>query len=208
VDRIPLRYLLITQILLLSSLAFAADKPASCELAGKSVVSHSPSRLAQVSNVGLIEITCVVHVQHVPAGTAGSRSLLRVATVAYQVLPDGSKKPVPSETNQTGGGSDTETQLVYFTFHIPLEPAEREAEANRIAAWVEKSMAPQQITEETHQRTLERIRTIIGQHRVGHFQVECHMLDGDHLVGVAVIELEVLFKGRLSDLSLRGFSPA
>jgi len=53
-----LRYLLVTPLVLLSSLAFAGDKPASCELVGKSVESRSSSGLAQVSNLGDIQITC------------------------------------------------------------------------------------------------------------------------------------------------------
>jgi hypothetical protein len=203
-----LRYLLITQLLLLSSVAFAGDKPASCELVGKSVVSRSSSGLAQVSNLGDIQITCSVPARPFSTTAGESRSLLKVATVAHQILPDGSKKLVRSETNQTGGGSDTEAESVYFYVHIPLEPVERDAEANRYLAKLEKSMPSQQITEEAHQRALERIREVVYQHRVGHFQVECRILDGDRVMGVAVVELEVLFKGRFSDAGLPGFSPA
>ena len=201
-----MRYLLTTQLLLLSSLAFAADQPASCELVGKSVVSRSSSGLAQVSNLGDIQITCSVPAR--PYSWGESRSLLNIATVAYQILPDGSKKLVPSETNKTGGGYDTEAESVYFHVHIPLELAERDAEANRYLAKVEKAMPPEQITEEAHRRMLERLREFVYQHRVGHFQVECRILDGARVVGVAVVELEVLFKGRFSDVGLPGFSPA
>jgi hypothetical protein len=202
-----LRYLLIIQLLLLSSGAFAGDKPASCELAGKSVVSRSSSGLAQVSNLGDIQITCSVPARPFPTEAGESRSLLKVATVAYQILPDGDQKVVPSETNQTGGGSDSEAESVYFHFHIPLESAERDEEAHRIVAWVEKSMPSEQITEEAHQRALERARKFVGQHRVGHFQVECRILDGDRVMGVAVVELEVLFKGRFSDVGLHTSPP-
>jgi hypothetical protein len=118
-----LRYLLITQLVLLSSVAFAGDKPASCELVGKSVVSCSSSGLAQVSNLGLIQIECHVPARPFPTKPDVARYFLKVATVAYQILPDGSKKLVPSETNQTGGGSDTESESVYFYVHIPLESA-------------------------------------------------------------------------------------
>jgi hypothetical protein len=203
-----LRYLPITQLLLLSSVAFAADKPASCELVGKSVVSRSSSGLAQVSNLGDIQITCNVPPRPFLTKAGESRSLLKVATVAYQILPDGSKKFVPAETSRTGGGSNTEAESVYFYVHIPLESAERDAEARRYLAKLEKSMPSDQITEETHQRMLERIRELVYQHRVGHFQVECRMLDGDRVMGVGVIELEVLFKGRFSDAGLPGSSPA
>jgi hypothetical protein len=188
--------------------AFAGDKPASCELVGKSVVSRSSSGLAQVTNLGDIQITCSVAARPFAPEAGGSRSLLKVITVAYQILQDGSKKLVPSETNQTGGGYGTEAESVYFHVHIPLEPAERDAEANRLLTKVEKSMPPEQITEQTHKLALERLREFVYQHRVGHFEVECRILDGDRVMGVAVVELEVLFKGRFSDAGLPGFSPA
>lgn len=178
-------------------MAFAGDRPASCELAAKSVLSRSSSGLAQVSNLGDIQITCSVPAR--PYSWGESRSPLKIATVAYQVLPDGSKKLVPSETKQPGGSYATEVESVFFHFHIPLEPAERDAEANRLLAKVEKSMPSEQVTEEAHQRAVERIREVIGQHRVGHFQVECRILNGDRVMGVAVVELEVLFRGRFSD---------
>ena len=111
--------------------------------------------------------------------------------MAYQVLPDGNKKLVPSETNQTGGSYDSEAESVYFQVHIPLEPAERDVEANRIVAWLEKSIPPEQITEEAHQRALERAREFVDQHSAGHFQVECRILNGDRVMGVGVVELEV-----------------
>ena len=115
---------------------------------------------------------------------------------------------MPSETNQTGGSYATEVESVFFQFHIPLEPAERDAEASRILAKIEKSMPSEQVTEEAHQRALERLREFVRQHRVGHFEVECRILDGNRVMGVAVIELEVLFKGRYFDAGLTGFSPA
>jgi hypothetical protein len=33
-------------------------------------------------------------------------------------------------------------------------------------------------------------------------------MDGDRVMGVAVVELEILFKGRFSDSGLPGVSPA
>jgi hypothetical protein len=202
-----LRYLLITQLMLLSSVAFGGDKPASCELVGKSIVSRSSSGLAQVSNLGLIQIECHVPVRPFPTKPDGSRYLLKVATVAYQISLDGSKKLVPSEANQTGGGYDTETESVYFYAHIPLDPAERDDEARRFLAKIEKSVAREQITEEENQRMLEWAREVVNPERVGRFRLECRVLDGDHVIGVGVIELEVLFKGRVSEVGLPGFSP-
>jgi hypothetical protein len=202
-----LRYLLITQLMLLSSVAFAGDRPASCELVGKSVVNRSSSGLAQVSNLGLIEIECHVPARPFPTKPGEARYVLRVVTVAYQIFPDGSKKPVPSEVIQTGAGYDTEAEWADFDAHIPLEPAERDDEARRFVARIEKSMAPEQITEESHQQMLKRVREFVDPHRVGHFQLECRVLDGDRIIGVGVVELEVLFKGRVSDFGLPASPP-
>jgi hypothetical protein len=193
--------------MLLSSVAFAGDRPASCELVGKSVVSRSSSGLAQVSNLGLIQIECHVPARPFPTKPGEARYLLKVATVAYQISPDGSKKLVSSEVNQTGGGYDTETESVFFDAHIPLETTERDDEARRFVARIEKSMAPEQITEEGHQQMLKRAREFVDPHRVGHFQVECRVLDGDRIIGLGVVELEVLFKGRVSDFGLPASPP-
>ena len=48
-----MKYYMIVAILLLSSLAFAANKQASCVIDGKSILSGSPSGVPQVSNLGL-----------------------------------------------------------------------------------------------------------------------------------------------------------
>jgi len=166
---------------------------------GKGVVSHSSSGLAQISNLGEIQISCSVPARTFPPQGSENRKPLQATTVTYQVLSDGSKKLVPSEEHQTGGGFDKVAESVYFYVHIPLEPAERDAEATRYLAKLEKSMPSQQITDEVHQRALQGLRELVYQHRVGHFQVECRILDGDRVLGVAVVELEVLFKGRFSD---------
>lgn len=206
--------MLIAQLLLLSTAAFGGDKPASCEPASKSIVSRSSSGLAQVSNLGDIQITCRVPARPSPTKPGGeSRKGLRAATTVYKISPDGSKKLVPSEVHQTGGGGggfglDPEPEYVDFYLHIPLESAERDAEARRYLAKIEKSRTPGQIAEEVHQRALEGIRELVYQHRVGHFQVECRILDGDHMMGVGVVELEVLFKGRFSDVGLPAQPPA
>jgi hypothetical protein len=114
--------------------------------------------------------------------------------------------------HQFGGGGglgpDPGTEWIDFYIHIPLEPAERDAEARNYLANVEKSMSPEQITEEAHQRRLERVREFVYQHRVGHFQVECRISDGDRVMGVGVVEFEVLFKGRFSEIGLPGAPPA
>jgi len=68
-------------------------------------------------------------------------------------------------------------------------------------------MAQEEITEQAHQRALDRTRDFVYQHRVGHFQVECHILDGDRVVGIGIVELDVLFKGRFSDVELSASPP-
>ncbi|PYX91768.1 MAG: hypothetical protein DMG71_19445, partial [Acidobacteria bacterium] len=120
---------------------------------------------------------------------------------------DGNKKQVPSEEHQTGAGGSGPEEWVIFYAHIPLQPAERDDEARRYLARLEKSMAPQQITEEARQRALEGTRELVYQHRVGHFQVECRILDGHRVMGIGVVELEVLFKGRFSDVGLPASPP-
>jgi hypothetical protein len=204
-----LRYVLITQLLLLSSVAFGGDKPASCELARESIVSRSSSGLAQVSNLGDIEIICRVPARPFPPKPGENRNGLRAATAAYEISPNLSKKSVPSEAHESGGGfgPDPEGEWVDFYVHIPLGSAERDAEIRRYLAKIEKSMAPEQITEEAHQRALEWTRELFYQHRVGHFQVECRISDGDRVIGVGVVELEVLFKGRFSEVGLPASPP-
>jgi hypothetical protein len=197
------------QLLLLSSLAFGGEKPASCELASKSIVSRSSSGLAQVSNLGDIEITCRVRARPFPIKPGESRNGLRAATTAYEISPDGSRKSVPSEVHESGGGfgPDPEREWIDFYVHIPLDSAERDAEVRRYLAKLEKSMAPEQITKEVHQRALGQTRKLVYQHRVGHFQVECRILDGDRVMGVGTVELEVLLKGRFSDVGLSASPP-
>ena len=202
------------QLLVLSSLAFGADKPASCEIASKSIVSRSSSGLAQVSNLGDIQVTCRVPARTSPIKPGEVRYGLRATTTAYKISPQGSRRLVPSEVHQSGGGKggfgpnqEPETEWVLFFVHIPLESAECDAEARRYLAKLEKSM-PAQITAEGHLRALERIREFVFQHRVGHFQVECRVLDGDRVMGLGIVEFEVLFKGRFSDVGLPASPPA
>jgi hypothetical protein len=205
----PLRHTLIAQLLLLSSVAWGGDKPVSCELASKSIIGRSSSGIAQVSNLGDIEITCSVPARPFPTKPGESRNGLRAATTAYEVPSDGSKKSVPSEVHESGGGfgPDPEREWVDFYVHIPLESAERDAEVRRYLAKLEKSLEPEQITKEAHQRALERTRDLVYQHRLGHFQVECRISDGDRVIGVAFVELEVLFKGRFSEVGLPASPP-
>ena len=142
---------IILALLLLPPAAFGGDKPASCELALQSIVSRSSSRLAQVSNVGDIQITCRVPARPFPTKPGTNRSGLRVMTSAYKVSQDGSRELVPSEVHQYGGGGggfgpNPDPEWVAFYIHIPLEPTERDAEVRRFLAKLEKSMAPKEFT--------------------------------------------------------------
>ena len=41
----------------------------------------------------------------------------------------------------------------------------------------------------------------------GHFELDCRVLDGSRVMGADSVELEVLFKGRFSDVGLPGSPP-
>lgn len=205
-----MRYKLLAQVLLFSSVALGADKSASCELASKNIISRNSSGIGQVSNLADIQITCRVPARPLPTKPGDSRNGLTAASTAY-IFSDGGKKLVPSEVLQAGGGRSgpgSEIEWVDFYLHIPLEPAERDIEAHRYLAKLEKSIPPDQITARSHQRALDRIRELVYQHRVGKFQVECRVMDGDRVIGVGVVEVEVLFKGRFSDIGLPAAPPA
>src|ERR1022692_1133259 len=72
--------MLMAQLLLLSSVAFGGDKPASCELASKGIVSRSSSGLAQVSNLGDIQIACRVPARPFPTKPGETHIGLRAAS--------------------------------------------------------------------------------------------------------------------------------
>jgi hypothetical protein len=208
-----LRYIILAQILLSASVTFASDIRPSCELAKESILGQSSSGLAQVSNLGSIRIRCRIPARPFPSKPGESRNGLTAATTAYEISADGSKKLVPSEVSVFGYGfgPDPEPEYVDFYVHIPLDPAEADAEARRYLAKVEASMTPEQKTQipkDAWEGGLERLRQAVYQHRVGHFQVDCRVLDGSRVMGADVVELEVLFKRRFSDIGLPGWSPA
>jgi hypothetical protein len=211
-----MRYIILAQILLSASVTLASDIRPSCELAKESILGQSSSGLAQVSNLGSIRIRCRIPARPFPTKPSESRNGLTVATTAYEISPDGSKKLVPSEVHVFGGGGDgfgpdPEPEYVDFYVHIPLDFAEADAEARRYLAKLEASMTPEQKTQipkDAWERGLVRLRQAVYQHRVGRFQVDCRVLDGSRAMGADVVELEVLFKGRFSDIGLPGWSPA
>jgi hypothetical protein len=198
--------MVLATLLILSSWgAFGADQqPASCELATKSIMSRSESGLAQVGNLGDIQIRCSVAARPVPPKPGENRKMLNPKTVAYQIFANDSKKSVPSETHPTGGGFDGDTQAewVDFYLHLPLDASELDEEAQRFLAKLEQSMPAGERSGDEHQQAMERVRQMVWQHRAGHFQVDCDIMDGDRVIGVGVVELEVLFKGRFSDVVL------
>src|SRR5271170_196025 len=102
-----MRHMPIAQLLFplfLPLMASGAEKPATCELASKSIVSRSASGVAQVSNLGDIEITCRVPARPFPTKPGESHNALRATTTSYKISPDGSKELVVSEVRSVGGG--------------------------------------------------------------------------------------------------------
>lgn len=195
-----MRYFVL-QFLLLSSLALAEQGPASCEIAHRSVVSKTASGIAQVGNLGLIQIRCQVSARAFPTKTGTFRNGLKADATVYELSADGARKPVPSEVNATGGGSGGGKEWVDFYVHVPLDAAERDAEIRRYIANLEKSEPNAHF--QAHIRHLqnnpEALGAMITQNRAGRFYVECRVLDGEAVIGVGSIDLEVLFTGRFSD---------
>jgi hypothetical protein len=211
-----LRYIILAYLLLSASITFASDMRPSCELAKDSILSRSFSGVAQVSNVGDIRIKCRIPARPFPTKPGERRNGLTAATTAYEVSADGSKKLVPSEVHVFGGGGDgsgvnPESEYVDFDLHIPLDSAETDAEALRYLAKLEASMTPEQkaqFTEDAQKKALENLRPLVYQHRIGHFQVNCRVLDGSRVIGSDIVEIEVVFKGRFSDIGLPASPPA
>lgn len=203
-------FALLAQLLLLMSVPSGGDKPASCELGSKSIISRSSSGLAQVTNLGSIEITCRIAERPFPDKPGEGRLGLRAATSAYQISLDGKKELVPSEATASGGGFEHGMEWVDFALHIPLAYSERDAEARRYLAKLYEltpSDQTKQITPEARKRAQDSIRELVHQDRVGHFHVECRVMDGDRVMGVGSVELEVLFKGRFSDVGIPASPP-
>ena len=205
-----------TVALLFAPVTFASDIRPSCEVAKESILSRSSSGLAQASNVGDIRIRCRVPARPFPTKPGESLNGLTAATTAYEVSADGSKKQVPSEVHVFGGGgdgfgADPKPEYVDFYVHIPLDSEELDAEVHRYLAKLEASMTPDQkaqFGENAQKKALEKLRPLVYQHRVGHFQVDCKVLDGSRVIGSDVVEIEVVFKGRFSDMGWPAQPPA
>lgn len=200
-----MRYIMLSTILLLTSVAFANDQSASCEIEKSSIVSLSSAGLVQVSNLALIEVVCSVSARPFPSEPGESRNGLRAATTAYEIAQNGDRKEVPSKADASGGGEDSKQgrEWVKFSVFLPLDPAEREKEARRKIANLKKLAEPLPLDFPWQQlespQALGSLSDMVSQHRAGHFQIECRVLNGARVIGVSVIEFEVLFKGRFSD---------
>jgi len=208
-----LRYIVLAQVLFFASVAFASDIRPSCELKKESILSRSSSGLVQVSNLGNIHIICRVPPRPFPSKPGESRNGLTAATTVYEISANGGKKLVPSEVHLVGGGfgPDPEPEWVDFYVHVQLDSEELDAEARRYLAKLVESMTQEQkkqFTEAAQTKALENLRQLVYQDRIGHFQVDCRVLDGSRVIGADVVELEVLFKGRFSDVGLPASPPA
>ncbi len=207
--------MLMTSLLLplLPLSAHGQDKPAVCALAEKSIVSRSAAGIAQVSNLGDIEIRCSVPTRPFPSKPGESRSALRATTATYEVSTDGREELAPSEVHQTGGGFDAQREWVLFYLHIQLDPAEADGEARRLLEKLNEAAkqtpgSPGSVaTEEALKQAAERHRDLVYQHRLGRFRVQCRLSAEDKVTGVGQVELEVLYKGRFSDAGLPGAPP-
>ena len=206
-----MKYEILPLLLLFSSLAYGSDQLAACELSGKSVISRAAWELPEVSNVGDIRIICRVPARPFPSKPGEIKYGLTVATKAYEHSSDGTQNLVPSEARPTAGGTQYGWEWVEFYVHIPLEAKDRDEEAGRYLAKLEAEIRNENvrapITPEDHERAMERIRELLYQHRLGQFQLECQVFDGDRVLGTGVVDLEILFKGRFSDLGLPGAPP-
>lgn len=201
-----MRYMMLVPILLLTSVAFANNQIASCEITKSTIVSLSLAGLRQVSNLQLIEVVCSVPGRPFPSKPGEFRNGLRVVTTAYEIAQSGDRKEVPSKADASGGGEDLKREWVNFFVSLPLDTAEREIEARRYLANLKKLAEP--VRPDLPWQRLESpealgsLSDIVSQHRAGHFQIECRVLDGARVIGFSVIEFQVLFKGRFSDSSI------
>jgi len=211
-----LRYIVLAHILLSASATFARDIRPSCEIAKEAILSRSPSGLAQVSNLGGFRIKCWVPPRPFPTKPGEVRYALKAATTVYEISTNGSRKPVPSEVHYIGSGGgrvgpDPEYEWIEFDVLIPLDSEELKTEVHRYLAKLQEAMTPEQreqFTEDARKKALENLGPLVYQQRVGHFRVDCQVLDSSRVAGTDVIEVEVLFKGRFSDFGMPGFAPA
>jgi hypothetical protein len=114
---------------------------------------------------------------------------------------------VPSEVKVFGGGRNGMSgnlEWVGFYINIPLDPVEQDAENRRFLAKLDASETDQVKQEHVRlmQMNSQTMAQMVAQYRVGHFQVDCRVLDGEHVIGVGRVDLEILFKGHFAGEAL------
>lgn len=122
----------------------------------------------------------------------------------YTISTDGDKSSVPSDVNVSGGGFSDGTEWVDFYLQILLDPVERDEEIRRLLANLKRSSADDKQVQTRIQSLMahpQALASIVSQSRSGIFQVECRVLDENRVMGIGRIGLEVLFKGRFSDVA-------
>ena len=209
-EEMRLRYLLAALLLaplLVPLNALAAADGTVCLLEPSSIVSRSPAGIAQVSNVGDIRVRCSVPSRPVTLKPGEGLMAFGAKTAeAFLLLPNGRTHEVAAEIKGSGGGNDQTRAWADFYLHLPLEPAQRDAEARRALARLEseiakdKSHSQKKLTDEEMQRGVTGMAELVFQHRVGHFRVVCNLAQGDRSLGTGELEFEVLDKGRFSDM--------
>lgn len=200
-----MKAILLSEILLLSSLAFAGNRLAWCELAKDSKGTTSEQGLPQIGNLGQIDIECTVPARPFPTKPGEMQLAVQVRTTVYQLLGAGDRRAVASDVILHGGGRHylrtPPTESVDFYAYIPPDPSERDEEALKILKWGEAGVAPEQLTDQQRRDAIETARYMVDhtQYRLGHFQIECSVVDGTDVLGVGMVELIIVYEGRLSE---------
>jgi hypothetical protein len=184
--------------------AAKGGQTASCDVDPSSVISRSPSNLAQVSNLALLHARAVVSSRR-PMPSSGVLGGQRVEATVYQEAASGVRTIVPSAVTLSGGGGDAQSEYVAFTLDIPIESEERDAAIRDYLTAVARAAASSTNEREramaaTVQSTAaSALAPMFRQHRVGRFHVECRVLDDGRQVAVGSGDFEILFKGRFFD---------
>ena len=193
--------------LCIAPLAVAAEPRTVCKVLDQSIVGRSAAGIAQVSNLAEIQLQCNIAGRPFPIKPGETRNGLRATATAAQETPHGGERETAVQVNVSGGGSDQTSEWVRFSVIVPLDPAEREAEARRYLARLDQLAAledPQRATSlgEGRQKALETLSKDYPENKTGLLQVTCSVTDGDHVLAKGTVEFEVLFKGHISDFKL------
>jgi hypothetical protein len=109
----------------------------------------------------------------------------------------------------SGSGGDSQEESVYLYLDIPVDESERDAASRAFIADLARRAASSPNETERAQAIrfqgvdVRMLGQMVRQHRVGRFRVEFRVLDDTRLVGVAPLDLEVVFKGAFFDQILR-----